>query len=238
MSLQNLQNGLNRSSTSDQEVEGLYQYWTKKGKKEKPPPKVEPRIAEPKTLKTAEVEGEAYRVARERTEKAMAKGKTKAEVLKQLDGAILELKLMSVYSTKGGYGGAPDYDKIQATVHALERLKSEVQKGEVKAPEKPKPKIPKKRKARLAKLTHIEKIHLMSACKQFGIDPMEVDNTLIYHENKRHIRELARMKGHSEAEVAGMDTEMKEWGAQYEGYLNHLKGELESAGYQVRSPEV
>lgn len=94
-------------------------------------------------------------------------------------------------------------------------------------------KIPKKPKTQ-TKMTHIEKMHLLASCKQFEIDPYEIDDTLTYYENKKHIQELAHMKGFSESEITSMDQEMREWSSQYEEYLNHLKGELELAGYEVK----
>jgi len=104
----------------------------------------------------------------------------------------------------------------------------------IKKPKKRKIKPPKPRQ----KLTHVERMHLLAACKQFGIDPQEVDNKIDYYENKKHVQTLAKMKGYSEQEISSMEQEQREWASQYQGYLNNLKSELESAGYEVSSPEL
>jgi len=103
-----------------------------------------------------------------------------------------------------------------------------------KKPKKHKIKAPKPR----TKMTHIEKIHLLASAKQFNIDPQEIDNTLTYYENKKHIHEMARAKGVSEMEISASEKESKEWTSQYEEYLGNLRGELESAGYTVTEPNM
>jgi len=102
----------------------------------------------------------------------------------------------------------------------------------IRKPKKHKIKPPKPR----AKMTHIEKMHLLASAKQFNIDPQEIDNTLTYYENKKHIHEMARSKGVSEMEISSSEKEAKQWTSQYEEYLGNLKGELEGAGYTVTSP--
>jgi len=96
--------------------------------------------------------------------------------------------------------------------------------------------IPEKPKEKARKMTHIERMHLLAACKQFEVDPQEIDSELNYYENREHIQELARMKGFTEAEITSMEQEQKEWTSQYEQYLGSLKSELESAGYDVKGP--
>jgi len=95
---------------------------------------------------------------------------------------------------------------------------------------------PKPKKPPAQKMTHIERMHLLATCKKFELDPQEIDNTLNYYENKKHLQELASEKGFSEAEITSAEQEQKEWTSQYETYLNQLKGELKSAGYQVIEP--
>lgn len=99
-------------------------------------------------------------------------------------------------------------------------------------------KIPKKKRPPPTKMTHIEKMHLLAASKRFNIDPYEIDNTLTYYENKKHIQELAKEKGYSEHEITSMEQESKQWASEYSEYLSHLRTELESAGYRVSSPNM
>jgi len=126
------------------------------------------------------------------------------------------------------------YKPTQAKVKPKEK--------EIKPKPKPKPKKVKKHRIKppkpRMKMTHLEKMHLLASAKQFNIDPQEVDDTLTYSENKKHIQEMAEMKGYSEAEIRGSEEESKEWSSQYQLYLNNLKGELENAGYTVTEPKM
>ena len=225
MAQQNLQDNLRKAD--DHKVQELYDYWSKKGKKK------QAKTVTPKTT-PQNVEQQAYQQARKNTEQALKKGISKQEVLRQVDQKLFELKATSMFSTKGGFGGAPDYDKVQATIRALERIKKEVESGKIKGPKKPKRlKIPKKKRIS-KKMTHIEKMHLRAKCQAWNIDPQEVDNTLTYYENKRHLHSLAKDKGITEAEISSSDREARQWSSQYEGYVSQLKSELEGAGYEVK----
>ena len=93
---------------------------------------------------------------------------------------------------------------------------------------------PKPKKPPAQKMTHIERMHLLATCKKFELDPQEIDNEINYYENKKHLQELASEKGFSEAEITSGEQEQEEWVSQFKSYLNQLKGELESAGYEVR----
>jgi len=119
-------------------------------------------------------------------------------------------------------------------------VKKPITKPEPKEPEpkvkKKRVKIPKKKRPPPKKLTHIERMHLLAACKQWNIDPQEIDNELTYYENKKHVHDLARMRGVSEWQISSSEKEAKQWASQYEGYLSQLRSELESAGYEVKTP--
>jgi len=121
------------------------------------------------------------------------------------------------------------------------KFEDQLHRSKPKAKAKPKRvKKPKKHKIKPSKprmkMTHIEKMHLLASAKEFNIDPQEIDNTLTYYENKKHIHEMARAKGVSEMEISASEKESKEWASQYQEYLGNLKGELEGAGYTVTSP--
>jgi len=104
-----------------------------------------------------------------------------------------------------------------------------------KAKKEKKLKIPSKpKRAPAQKMTHIERMHLLATCKKFELDPQEIDNEINYYENKKHLQELASEKGFTEAEITSGEQEQEEWVSQFKNYLNQLKGELESAGYEVR----
>lgn len=103
---------------------------------------------------------------------------------------------------------------------------------------KPKKRLKIKPSEPRKKLTHIEKMHLLASCKQFNIDPQEIDSKIDYYENKRHIQEMAKMKGYSEAEITSVESEQKKRVVQYEEYLHNLKNELEEAGYVITSPNM
>lgn len=85
----------------------------------------------PKTT-VVDVEEEAYQKARIQTEKALASGKTKVEIERQIDSALLQLQGYALFSTKGGFGGAPDYEKVQGAMRALKRLKADLKKGKIR----------------------------------------------------------------------------------------------------------
>lgn len=68
-----------------------------------------------KELSKQDVENKAYQLAKTQTENNLASGKSLTQVEKQIDDTISQLQLYSVYSTKGGFGGAPDYDGCSET---------------------------------------------------------------------------------------------------------------------------
>jgi len=113
-------------------------------------------------------------------------------------------------------------------VHKPERktkkLKKPAKKHKIKPP---KPRM---------KMTHIEKMHLLAQCKQFNVDPQEIDNTITYYENKKHVQEMAQAKGFSEEEIKGVEGQQREVASQMERYYGNLKSELEEVGYIVQSP--
>lgn len=100
---------------------------------------------------------------------------------------------------------------------------------------KPKVKIGKKPKPR-TEMTHIEKMHLLTMAKKYELDTQEIDNTLNYYENKKHLEGLAHEKGVSEEEIKGSKATLEEDVSQHEAYLNQLRGELEEAGFKVIGP--
>lgn len=111
--------------------------------------------------------------------------------------------------------------------------------GRKKKPQKRVKRLPKKQKLKAqkrVKMSGVEKMHLSAMTKQFMIDPYEIDSTLTYSENKRHLKDLAKQKGYSEGEISGAETEKAEWVSQQEQYFSQLRGELESAGYKVTMP--
>jgi len=71
-------------------------------------------------------------------------------------------------------------------------------------------------------MTHIERTHILAPCKRFGINPMEIDDSLTYGENRRHVSER----------------EQREWATQYKQYLDALRKKLEGAGYVVKAPDM
>jgi len=99
----------------------------------------------------------------------------------------------------------------------------------VKVSKKPKPKT---------EMTHIEKMHLLTFAKKYELDTQEVDNTLNYYENKKHLEGLAREKGFSQEEIEGSKAALEEDVSQHEEYLHSLRNELEEAGYTVIEPNV
>ena len=109
------------------------------------------------------------------------------------------------------------------------KIKTEKPKKEakVKIGKKPKPKT---------EMTHIEKMHLLTFAKKYELDTQEVDNTLNYYENKKHLEGLAREKGVSEEEIVGSKAVLEEDVSQHEAYLHQLRNELEEAGFKVIEP--
>lgn len=85
--------------------------------------------SKPKAI--VDTEEEVYQKARVQTEKALASGTSKKEIERQLDGTLLQLQSASLFSTKGGFGGAPDYDKVMSAIRALERVKTDLRKGKI-----------------------------------------------------------------------------------------------------------
>jgi len=105
---------------------------------------------------------------------------------------------------------------------------------EIKA--KPKAvKIGKKPRERKG-MGYIEKMHLESFVKEHELDRQEIDSTLTYQENKKHLEDLAKAKGVSEEEIKGKETAVEEDVSQHEQYLAQLTSELEEAGYKVIPP--
>lgn len=107
----------------------------------------------------------------------------------------------------------------------------------VREASKPKVKIGKKPKPR-TEMTHIERMHLLTMAKKYELDTQEVDNTLNYYENKKHLEGLAREKGFSQEEIEGSKASLEEDVSQHEAYLHSLRNELEEAGYTVIEPNV
>jgi len=133
--------------------------------------------------------------------------------------------------------GKPEPEKEEKKEESKEaKPKEEPEKTE--AARSKAPKIPKKPKPKPPGMTAIERMHLLAACKQFSVDTQEIDSNVSYGENKKHVQEMAKMKGFSRSEIAGLETEQKEWTQGYENYLNSLKGELEGAGYVIREPSM
>jgi hypothetical protein len=46
-------------------------------------------------------------------------------------------------------------------------------------------------------VNNLEKSHLKRLCDKYGVDYYEIDNTLTYDENKKHIMEMVKMLRHS-----------------------------------------
>jgi hypothetical protein len=88
-----------------------------------------------------------------------------------------------------------------------------------------------------AGMSHLEKMHLLSQCKELEIDPQEIDSSINYYENKKHLEDLAKQKGVSEEELHGQEAKIEADVSAHEEYLNQIRNELESAGYRVVEPE-
>ena len=197
----------NLRKANDEKVEELYKYWSKQGKKKK----------EPTTIK--------------KTEQLTP---TQIEVRKEILRKIHDTQEVGQHLSKDAV-----IDQVSSHKHSNTLVKEEYEalEEEGKIKREKRVAIPSKPKRQPAqKMTHIERMHLLAACKKFELDPQEIDNTLNYYENKKHLQELASEKGFSEAEITSAEQEQKEWTSQYETYLNQLKGELKSAGYQVIEP--
>jgi hypothetical protein len=126
--------------------------------------------------------------------------------------------------------------RLDATVEMIvdqekrkEKKVREASKSKVKIGKKPKPKT---------EMTHIERMHLLTMAKKYELDTQEIDNTLNYYENKKHLEGLAREKGFSQEEIEGSKAALEEDVSQHEEYLHHLRNELEEAGYTVIEPNV
>jgi hypothetical protein len=117
----------------------------------------------------------------------------------------------------------------------VEMIVDQEKRKEEKIKAATKPKIGKKPKPR-TEMTHIEKMHLLTMAKKHELDTQEIDNTLNYYENKKHLEELARGKGVSEEEIKGSKASLEEDVSQHEAYLSQLRGELEEAGFKVIGP--
>ncbi len=115
--------------------------------------------------------------------------------------------------------------------------KKEPEKPEKKHPKPPKIPVGKKREPS-GRLTHLEKMHLLAQSKKLNLDPQEIDKTITYEENKKHLQQLARERGHSESEVTSTEAESKHWTSEYQSYLSQLVGELTNAGYTITAPEL
>lgn len=228
MAQQNLQDNLRKAN--DEKVEELYKYWSKQGKK-----------------KEAKVE---------KAKVSIPKGEPKygdepiATYVNQRSGQIFDI----YPATRGGFwerqrdykghhisGATQTLDEmgLRALEDAKKRGIIKVVHGKLPEPTKEPQKkahkiVPKPKKPPTQKMTHIERMHLLAACKKFELDPQEIDNEINYYENKKHLQELASEKGFSEAEITSGEQEQEEWVSQFKSYLNQLKGELESAGYEVR----
>jgi hypothetical protein len=83
----------------------------------------------PSQMTPSEIENELYQRAKEQTQKALASGKSKEEVKEQISNARLQLQLTSMYSTVGGFGGAPNYERIQSAIRSLDRVEAELEGG-------------------------------------------------------------------------------------------------------------
>jgi len=216
MELQNLQDNLRKAS--DEKVEGLYKYWSKQGKKkaEKPVFPQKPKLS---TTQKWFVKYHQIPYLKKRLEKV---GRGTAE------GVAISFQIAKLQeggwdeSTEGAY---QSWKKERETKGKEPQIPPKPKSQPVKIGKNPKPKT---------RMTHIERMHLLATCKKFELDPQEIDNTLNYYENKKHLQELASEKGFSEAEITSGEQEQEEWVSQFKSYLNQLKGELESAGYQVR----
>lgn len=165
-------------------------------------------------------------------------------------GTLIDATRKAEHEETPGYGHMKDYDGRKRKTP--EKPKPQKKRVPKKAEKKPKPKteepkkvekkthvkIPRKKRARPKKMTHIERMHLLAACKKFGVDPQEIDSNISYYENKKHIQDLAKMRGYSKAEVTSSEQEARAVSSQYAQYLSSLRSELESAGYTVSGPEM
>ena len=124
--------------------------------------------------------------------------------------------------------------------HSLSRKLVLPSKEGVGKPREIKPKavkIGKKPRERKG-MGYIEKMHLESFVKEHELDRQEIDSTLTYQENKKHLEDLAKAKGVSEEEIKGKEKVVEEDVSRHEEYLAQLKSELEQWGYQVTDPDV
>jgi hypothetical protein len=127
--------------------------------------------------------------------------------------------------------------KPEPVVKEVKPSKPERKKRARKAKRKAKPIKVSKRQVK-EDMIYIEIKHLRDACDKFGVDPQEIDNTLSYSENKKHIHEMARKRGITEQEFSGEKEAMKQWKGQKTHYFDYMANQLEEAGFNVQRPDM
>jgi hypothetical protein len=56
------------------------------------------------------------------------------DVLEYLRHELWQLETESLYATKGGFGGAPDYDLLSTLIRITKRVIAKLENGEIKPP--------------------------------------------------------------------------------------------------------
>jgi len=56
------------------------------------------------------------------------------DVLEYLRHELWQLETETLYATKGGFGGAPDYDQLSTLIKITKRVIAKLENGEIKPP--------------------------------------------------------------------------------------------------------
>jgi len=82
----------------------------------------------------AEVYEEAlYQDLENRVKEALQKHSVE-DVLEYLRHELWQLETESLYATKGGFGGAPDYEQLSILIRITKRVIAKLENGEIKPP--------------------------------------------------------------------------------------------------------
>lgn len=89
-------------------------------------------------------------------------------------------------------------------------------------------------------MNHLEQHHLMRYCRKYGLDYQEIDNSLTYWENKKHLQSLMRMLSRSldVFEIARMEELQKQYIADHplEYYMSYRMNETKSHNVKKAKP--
>ena len=56
------------------------------------------------------------------------------DILEYLRHELWQLETSTLYATKGGFGGAPDYDQLSTLIRIVKRVIAKLENGEIKPP--------------------------------------------------------------------------------------------------------